>query len=113
MTDFMLIFRSEDTGYQPTPEEFEAQVKVWQDWIGGIAAQGKFNSTNMLAPSGKVLRQGGVVTDGPFVEIKEQLGGYLLLKAENIEEAITFAHGCPVLQFGGNVEVRPIVDLSK
>lgn len=113
MTEFMLIFRSENTGYKPSSEEFEADVKVWQDWIGGIAAQGKFNSTNMLAPTGKVLKAGGVITDGPFVEIKEQLGGYLILKAENMDEAVTFAHGCPILKIGGNVEIREIAELPK
>ena len=61
-----------------------------------------------LATEGKVLRPGGVITDGPFVEIRERLGSFMIIKAENIEEALTLAHGCPVLDNDGSVEVRPV-----
>ena len=57
---------------------------------------------------GKVLKPGGVVTDGPFVEIRERLGSVLIVKADNLEEATTLAHGCPVLDADGSVEIRPI-----
>jgi hypothetical protein len=57
---------------------------------------------------GKVLRPGGVITDGPFVEIKEKLGNFIMIKAENLEEATTLAHGCPALDEGGSVEIRPV-----
>jgi len=60
-----------------------------------------------LATEGKVLKAGGVITDGPFVEIREILGSFLVVKADNLEEAVTLAHGCPVLEQGGSVEIRP------
>lgn len=111
MKEFMYIFR------QPTydsskvsPKEMEALAKKWQDWVGGIVAQGKLSSKgNRLAPEGKVLKPGGVVTDGPFVEIRERLGGVIIVKAENIEDATTMAHGCPALDMGGSVEIRPVM----
>ena len=59
---------------------------------------------------GKVLRAGGVITDGPFVEIKERLGSFIVVKAENIDDAITLAHGCPAIDAGGSVEVRPLFE---
>jgi hypothetical protein len=61
-----------------------------------------------LAMEGKVLRPVGVVTDGPFVEIRERLGSFIVVKAENLEEATTLAHGCPVLEQDGSVEIRPV-----
>jgi len=54
------------------------------------------------------LRKGGVITDGPFVEIRERLGSFATVRAENLEEAVTLAHGCPALDADGSVEVRPV-----
>jgi hypothetical protein len=87
----------------------QALTQKWQDWVGSIAAQGRLEKTGQrLAGEGKVLRAGGVITDGPFVEIREMLGGFMVVKAENIEEATTLAHGCPALDAGGSVEIRPV-----
>jgi hypothetical protein len=61
-----------------------------------------------LDMSGKVLKPGGVVTDGPFVEIREVLGSFIVVKAENLDDATTLAHGCPVLDQNGSVEIRPL-----
>src|SRR5258707_6646608 len=110
MKDFMLLFRQPNYDYSKTsPEEFKAIAKKWQDWAGGIAAQGKMGSNGMrLAMEGKVLKAGGVVTDGPFVEIREILGSFIIVKADSLEEATTLAHGCPALDANGSVEIRPI-----
>jgi hypothetical protein len=88
----------------------KALSKKWQDWVGGIAAQGKLGSSSLrLALEGKVLKAGGVITDGPFVEIREQLGSFITVKADTLEEATTLAHGCPVLDANGSVEIRAIM----
>jgi len=110
MKEFMLLFRQPSYDYSNTPqEEMQALAKKWQDWVGGIAAQGKLASQGpRLALEGKVLKAGGVVTDGPFVEIRERLGSFILVKADNLEDATTLAHGCPALDAGGSVEIRPI-----
>ena len=87
----------------------QALTKRWQDWVGGIAAQGKLTNTGpRLATEGKVLKAGGVITDGPFVEIREMLGSFLVVKADSLDEATTLAHGCPALDAGGSVEIRPV-----
>lgn len=110
MKEFMLLFRQADYDYsKATPQEMQALGKKWQDWVGGIAAQGKFvNNGLRLGMEGKVLKSGGVITDGPFVEIRERLGSYIIVKAENLDEATTLAHGCPALDQDGSVEIRPI-----
>ncbi len=109
MKEFMMIFRSSQSVERPTPEAMKAQVKVWQDWIGGIAAQGKFVATNALGMQGKVVKTNNVITDGPYVEVKEMVGGYIIVKAENLDEAITLSEGCPTLSYGGSVEVRDVM----
>ncbi|MEL6720510.1 MAG: YciI family protein [Bacteroidota bacterium] len=113
MQEFMMLFRHvPDQSYMPSPEEIQAEIKKWQDWIGSIAAQGKFDSTNQLGYEGKVVKPGNVVTDGPYAEIKEIIGGYIIVKAENFDDAVDIAKGCPVLQFGGHVEIRQFMAIN-
>jgi hypothetical protein len=66
------------------------------------------NNGIRLSMEGKVLKPGGVITDGPFVEIKEKLGSFIVIKAENLDEATTLAHGCPAIDENGSVEIRPV-----
>jgi hypothetical protein len=110
MKEFMLLFRQPSFDHSnKTKEEMQALAKRWQDWAGGIAAQGKIASQGQrLALEGKVLKAGGVITDGPFVEIREMLGSFIVVKADSLEEATTLAHGCPVLDADGSVEIRPV-----
>lgn len=111
MKEFMLLFRQPSYDYSKTSrEEMETLTKKWKDWVGGIAAQGKLASNGpRLALEGKVLKAGGVITDGPFVEIRERLGSFIIVKADSLEEATTLAHGCPAVDANGSVEIRPIV----
>lgn len=106
----MLIFRHEDGKKIASPEQIQIWMKQTMDWIGGIAAQNKFVAGNgLIFDDAKVVHHNNVVTNGPFGDIKETLGGYLIVKAESIDEAVEFAKGSPVLQGPGNtMEVRRI-----
>ena len=112
MKDFLFVFRV-DYNKLPkgSPDEMQALAKRWMDWFGSIAAQNKLTDRgNRLIPgTGKVVKSNNVVTDGPFMEIKEAIGGYAIVKANSFEEATTLAKGCPVLHFDGNVEVREVM----
>jgi hypothetical protein len=113
MTEFMMIFRNDyNPTIKPSPEQMQTSIKQWQDWIGSIAAQGKFISTNRLGFEGKTLKANNVIVDGPYAEIKEIVGGYILVKAASIEEAIQLAEGCPILNIGGHVEVRNVLKVN-
>jgi hypothetical protein len=111
MDEFMLIFRHEDGSKIASPEQMQIWMKQTMDWIGGIAAQNKFDGGNGLGFDGaKVVWPKNVVTDGPYGEIKETIGGYIVVKADSFEEAVEFAKGSPVLQGEGNsVEVRKLM----
>jgi len=110
MKEFMLLFRQADYDYSnASAQEMQDLTQKWHDWVDGITSQNKLSSHGpRLAMEGKVLKPGGVITDGPFVEIKEKLGSFIVVKAENLDEATTLAHGCPALDAGGSVEIRPV-----
>jgi hypothetical protein len=110
MKDFLFVFRA-DFSERPksSPEEMQASMKLWMDWIGGIAAQNKLTSPgNSLAGTGKVLKADNTITDGPYMEIKEVVGGYTIVHSESLDEAVELAKGCPVFALGGTVEVREV-----
>lgn len=110
MEEFMLILRHEDGNKVASPEQIQVWMKQTMDWIGGIAAQNKYIGGNgLLFDGARVVKPHNVVTNGPFGEIKETIGGYMMVRAENVDEAAEMAKGCPVLQGEGNsVEVRRI-----
>ena len=115
MKEFLLVFRKEAVinETQPSPEQMQAIMKQWQDWIGSIAAQNKLVSPgNRLSEEGKVVKPANVITNGPYVEIKEAIGGYIIVKANSLDEAAGLSNGCPILGVGGNVEVRAIVPMD-
>ncbi len=116
MKEFLLVFRRDvqsDT-IQLSAEQMQAISKPWQDWMGSIAAQNKLASSgNRLASEGKVVKPGNVVINGPYVELKEALGGYIMVHAKDLDEATELAKGCPILNVGGSVEVRAIVLMDK
>lgn len=80
------------------------------DWIGGIAAQNKFVSgTGLPFEDARVVNSKKMVTNGPYGDIKETIGGLIIVRATSVDEAVEFAKGCPVLMGDGNtVEVRKV-----
>jgi len=113
MEEYALIMRHEDGAKIASPEQMQEWMKQTMDWIGSIAAQNKFVSgTGLPFDSARVVttkNSKAVVTNGPFGDIKETIGGFILVKADSVEEAVEFAKGCPVLQGEGNsMEVRKI-----
>lgn len=110
MDEYALIFRHEDGSKIASPEQMQVWMKQTMDWIGGIAAQNKFVSgTGLLFDDAHVVGHNNMITNGPFGEIKETLGGMIIVRADSVEDAIGFAKGSPVLQGEGNtVEVRRI-----
>ncbi|MEO6733103.1 MAG: YciI family protein [Ferruginibacter sp.] len=114
MKEFMMIFRNEkqEGGQAPSAEQMQAVMKQWQDWIGGIAAQGKYGSTNRLQSEGKTIKPGNIIMDGPYAEVKEIVGGYLVVKANSLDEAMEMAKACPNILYGGSVEVRSVMSIE-
>jgi hypothetical protein len=118
MEKYMLIFRNsertEDDFQNLSPEALQAELDKWGQWIGGIAAQGKMIATDALDNKGKIVKGSKhVVTDGPFIESKELVSGYLILSAESLDEAVELSKGCPIFEIEGTVEVRPLMNFDE
>jgi hypothetical protein len=110
MKEFLYIFRGGDaTAASQSPEAMQKHMQKWMKWMEELGKDG-----TMLA--GQPLETGGVTlsgskmkrTDGPYAEGKELVGGYLLIKAADINQAVEISKGCPIFEFDGTVEVRPI-----
>lgn len=113
---FLLLFRNagSDTHAHLSEVERERLAQRWNDWYDGLAARGKVEHGRPLELSGRVVAgaQGERVTDGPFAEAKEVVGGYFFLTVADIDEATEIAKQCPGLPLGLTVEVRPVAAVS-
>jgi len=105
----MLIFRGGSDAMQMSPEESQQHMQKWFAWVGELQEKGIYTAGEALLPTGKTVGKGNVVTDGPFAESKEMVGGFFIVKANSIEDAIGIAKSCPDLPLGGTVEVRDVV----
>ena len=109
-SDFMLLLRQPNTGPHPGAEEMEKIMARFTTWMEGMTAKGIVLGTAGLEVAGKVLRRSGevVVTDGPYPETTEIVGGYVLISASDLNAAVEIARGCPGLDYRMAVEVRPV-----
>ena len=105
-----ILFLRHPPGGTPPPEELQKIMAKFAVWVDGLKARGQFVGTNGLEMTGKVLRppRGTRPTDGPYVEAKEIVGGYILINAASLDQATEIAADCPGLDHGVFVEVRPI-----
>jgi hypothetical protein len=110
---FMFVFRGPGMA-EPAPERMQAAFQKWMNWIESLKAKGVYLAGDPLeATPAKVLRgpRGSKVTDGPYAEAKEIVGGYMLIKTKTFDEAVVLARDCPVYERGGNVEVRQLMPI--
>ncbi len=115
MKEFILLFRGGNTReVEQSPEQVQAYMQKWVEWMGGITQQDKFVGAQPLISTGKTISgTKKVVSDGPFMEGKELIGGYLICKADNYDEAVEISMGCPILEHeDGSVEVREVREMQ-
>ena len=115
---YAILIYGDESGFADAPQEaIDASMAEWWNYEGELQKAGVKLAGEALQPTGtgKSIRvEGGKasVTDGPFAETKEQLGGFYLLKCENVDEAIEAASRIPSVG-RGSVEVRPVMDFSE
>ncbi len=114
MSEYLLLFRGGDAATaQQSPEKWQAHMQKWMQWMGELKEEGKLIGAQPLVNTGKVISgTKKLVTDGPYMEGKEIVGGYLACKAGSYEEAVAIANNCPILEHDGIVEVREIKELK-
>ncbi len=112
LQDFMFIFRYEPVeNYQPTPEELAQEEKDWCIFIGSIANQAKLVSVHQLGFEGVQVLPDQSEKQGMYISDKETVGGIMVVKATNIEEATMLSKLCPIFKKGGTVEVRSMIPM--
>jgi hypothetical protein len=113
MKEFMLIFLGADYDKAKlSPDEVQAQMQKWFQWIDKLKSKDIYVDGKPLTPVGKTVKgKKPVVTDGPFAETKELVGGYFIIKATSLEEAAELAKDCPDFELGGAVQVREVMTM--
>ena len=112
MSNYLFLFRGGHSQAQQTPEEMQVEMQKWITWMGKLKEKGQLVDGLPLAKDGKVVAKAGdVITNGPFAEGSEIVGGYLIVTADSLEEAVELSKGCPNYAYGGTTEVREILSL--
>ncbi len=117
MSEFVLLYRNTTEGRRETmgsPDKMQQTMKKWRAWFDDMTRKGCLKNIGQpLDDAGKVV--GGklkAMTDGPYAETKDIIGGFSLIEARDLEEAAQIASACPVIESGGSVEVRPVRQLN-
>lgn len=113
MSDFILLYRSAPAARAAafaTPEMAQQSMQRWLGWMRELEKQGHLKESGqpLEATGMTVIGKSKAVTDGPFAEAKDLIGGYSIITAKDLSEAAELAKGCPILDGDGSVEVRPV-----
>jgi hypothetical protein len=112
MSQFLYLIRREGADFSTySAADFQELLKKYQAWTQKLKSEGRFLAGEKLSNNlGKSLRGKGteVIVDGPYADSKEAIGGYYLIEAKDLDEAVEVAKGCPSLTYGGSVEIREI-----
>lgn len=106
----MLLFRGPCWDEGISAEELQRRMDKVMAWFDGLKQKGIVKAGQPLGPEGKTVSRGRAVSDGPFAESKEAVGGYLLLQLDSFEDAVAIAKTNPTLDYGVTVEVRPVLE---
>jgi hypothetical protein len=114
MSEFVYLFRVSDADHREhmgTPERAQQSMQRWLGWMRELETKGHLKERGQpLERTGKVVRrQGQMVTDGPYVEAKDLVAGFIVVEARDLAQAAELAAGCPILEGDGAVEVRPVL----
>lgn len=113
MSEFVFLFRASEADRREalgTPARAQRSLQAWLAWIRELDAKGHLKDPGQpIEPAGRVVRgRQKVVTDGPYVEGKDLVLGFIVVEARDLAEAVELSTGCPMLEGGGSVEVRPV-----
>ena len=111
MPKFMFVYRGGHEDMQDTsPEQMQQVMQMWMDWIqAGTEAGWMLDGGDALTPAGAIVNSDLSITDGPFAESKELVGGYSMVEATDLAAAVELAKGSPMPKSGGTVEVRELM----
>jgi hypothetical protein len=111
MEKFMLIFHG-GIKQDASPEALQTNMGQWLAWVEKLHKEGRYVSGEPLLPGGKLVSGPGTVTDGPYTEGKEVVGGYFVVQAANMDEAVALCTDYPDYAYGGQVQVRQVMKVD-
>lgn len=113
MAKFLFVYRSLPGQFPeaPSPEQMQAIMASWNDWFRKVG-DAVIDGGDGLQATGRMIRPGGKVSDGPFIEAKELVGGFSIVKADSYDQAVEYAKSCPILEGGGSIEIREMAGLN-
>jgi hypothetical protein len=108
--EFMLILRGGVPPQDLRPDQIQQLMSRFGEWMAQMQSCGQLKGAGRLEDDGRRLsrKQGQLVVDGPYPETKELVGGYFLVLARDLAQALEIGKGCPILDNDGTVEVRPL-----
>jgi hypothetical protein len=111
MSEFVFLYRGGERANSPA--EGEKVMQKWVAWMTELGQNGHMKDRGQpLEETGKVVRgKQKVVTDGPYTESKDLVGGYTLIEAKDLAQAAELSKGCPIFETGGLVEIRPVMEM--
>jgi hypothetical protein len=116
MSQFLYLYRMTAASRHEamgTPDRAQQSMQRWMAWMRDLEAKGHLKDRGQpLEQTGKVVRGRTAVTDGPYTEAKDLVGGYTIVEARDIDQAVDLSQGCPILDGGGSVEVRPVMKVD-
>jgi hypothetical protein len=114
MSEFLYLYHEDES--PRALEHMQEQLQKWAVWMKGLGEKGHLKDPGQpLEKTGKFVKGMGAsrtVTDGPFAETKDVIGGYTIIEAKDIAQAVELSTGCPILENGGTVEVRPVIKME-
>jgi len=112
MSEFAFLFRGRNTS--GSPEQMQQHLEKWVAWMKELGLKGYIKEQgHPLEGTGKVVKGNSkTVSDGPYAEAKDVVGGFMVIEAKDASHAAEISKGCPILEVGGSVEVRPIQKMN-
>ncbi len=115
MNQFILIFRGGAIAQKGVaPQELQEHLAKWGMWMAQLQKSGNLQGANALEGAGRTIRGSKkAVTDGPFTKVKDLVSGYVLIGVQDLDQATQIALKCPIYEYDGSVEVRPVLLMEK
>jgi hypothetical protein len=112
MSEFLYLYRGGEQGR--SPERMQQMMQKWMTWLKELGQKGHVKDQGQpLERAGKLVKgKQKAVTDGPFAEAKDVVGGYTLIEARDLDQAVELSKGCPIFEVEGAVEVRPVMKMN-
>ncbi len=112
MSEYVFLYRGGENG--KSPERAQQMMQKWMAWLKDLSQKGHIKDQGQPLERGGKLVKGSqkTVTDGPFAEAKDVVGGYTLIQARDLDQAVELSKGCPIFEVEGAVEVRPVMKMN-